>query len=164
MRIVSVEMNADDYNYVLLCKFPDKHSRGRVGYNSTTIDTTTAGDEMSVAVKLAPGVDVDVYSSLSLLNFCKKDVDQTIVDAVLLTQTAISEFNMIGNRPADIALGILLLPVICCAAAVAVQSGDTGMCDCFRKNMWRWKDKQVEESKKKGTYVECKFVAEPTKE
>jgi hypothetical protein len=50
------------------------------------------------------------------------------------------------------------LPVISLAAAVAVESKDTGMLDCLRKGMWRWKEKQVAKSIQSGTFVECNFV------
>ena len=153
---VKIELYSDERNRCLLCKFPDSYAKthstttGNGHFYSSSGDTVFKGNENVINVKLPPEFTADVYSSRSLLNFCKKNIDSNIDDAVLLSDNAFKEFDSIGYRSEDIALQILLLPLLCLLPAEILDS-------CC-KNIWRWKEKKMAESVENGTYVEYKFV------
>jgi hypothetical protein len=155
-NVVKVELYADEPSGALICKFPDTYA---ITQTSTgTGDTVVRGNENSISVKLTPEIALDAYSNRSLINFCKKNIDKNIEDAVLLTDNGIKEFNKLGKTGKDIALGILLFPCICVLACIAVAEGDNHMVDSCRPNLWRWKEKKISASRKEGTFVDYKFL------
>lgn len=162
--VVKLELYADEPSRTLICKFPDTYAITRTStigngnrYSSSG-DTVVRGNENAISIKLTPEITADAYSNRALINFCKKNIDSNIEDAVLLTDNGIKEFQKLGKSSKDIALGILLLPCILVLACVAVSSGDNHMVDSCRPNLWRWKEKEISASRKEGTFVDYKFV------
>lgn len=163
-HVLKLELHADEHNRCLLCKFPDSHAVtrtttvGQGNFYSSSGDTVIHGNENAINVRVTPELAADVYSNQALLNFCKKNIDCNIEDAVLLSKDGFAEFDMIGYTAKDIAWQILLCPCICLLAFVAVAGGDPHMLDSCRKNIWRWKEKKMATSKEEGSFVDYKFV------
>jgi hypothetical protein len=155
-KVVKVELYADEPSGTLICKFPDTYSitQTRTG----TGDTVVRGNENLISVKLTPEIAVEVYSNRALINFCKKNINSNIEDAVLLTDKGVKEFQKLGMTGKDIALGILLFPCIFLLACFAASTGDNHMIESCRPNLWRWKEKKISASRKEGTFVDYKFI------